>query len=189
MSDPKVTTAHLRRAAAVYCRQSTLIQAERNRESTLRQYDLASRAAALGWPRSAIRVIDADLGVSGSGLAARAGFAELTEQIALGQVGVVLALEVSRLARSSAEWYRLLDLCGITDTLIADEASVYHPGMFDDRLLLGLKGTMAESELQGAARPDARRAAEQGRPRGAADPAAGRAGVGRGARADPAAPR
>ncbi|HET9968601.1 MAG TPA: recombinase family protein [Streptosporangiaceae bacterium] len=148
MSDPKVTAAHLRRAAAVYCRQSTLVQVERNRESTLRQYDLASRAGALGWPRSAVRVIDADLGVSGSGLAARAGFTELTEQIALGQVGVVLALEVSRLARSSAEWYRLLDLCGITDTLIADETSVYHPGMFDDRLILGLKGTMAESELQ-----------------------------------------
>jgi DNA invertase Pin-like site-specific DNA recombinase len=114
----------------------------------LRQYDLVSRAAALGWPRPAVRVIDADLGVSGSGLAARAGFTELTEQIALGQVGVVLALEVSRLARSSAEWYRLLDLCGITDTLIADESSVYHPGMFDDRLLLGLKGTMSEAELQ-----------------------------------------
>jgi DNA invertase Pin-like site-specific DNA recombinase/transposase-like protein len=148
VSDPKVTAAHLRRAAAVYCRQSTLIQVERNRESTLRQYDLVSRAAALGWPRPAVRVIDADLGVSGSGLAARAGFTELTEQIALGQVGVVLALEVSRLARSSAEWYRLLDLCGITDTLIADESSVYHPGMFDDRLLLGLKGTMSEAELQ-----------------------------------------
>ena len=148
MSDPKVTAAHLRRAAAVYCRQSTLIQVERNRESTLRQYDLVSRAGALGWPRSAVRVIDADLGVSGSGLAARAGFTGLTGQIALGQVGVVLALEVSRLARSSAGWYRLLDLCGITDTLIADEASVYHPGMFDDRLLLGLKGTMAEAELQ-----------------------------------------
>jgi DNA invertase Pin-like site-specific DNA recombinase len=148
VSDPKVTAVHLRRAAAVYCRQSTVIQVERNRESALRQYDLVSRAGALGWPRGAIRVIDADLGVSGSGLAARAGFTELTEQIALGQVGVVLALEVSRLARSSAEWYRLLDLCGITDTLIADEASVYHPGMFDDRLLLGLKGTMSEAELQ-----------------------------------------
>jgi DNA invertase Pin-like site-specific DNA recombinase len=138
VSDPKVTAAHLCRAAAVYCRQSTLIQVERNRESTLRQYDLVNRAAGLGWPRPAVRVIDADLGVSGSGRAARAGFAELTEQIALGQVGVVLALEVSRLARSSAEWYRLLDLCGITNTLIADESSVYHPGMFDDRLLLGL---------------------------------------------------
>ena len=148
MSDQKVTAGHLRRAALVYCRQSTLIQVQRNRESTLRQYDLVSRAAALGWPRAAVRVIDADLGVSGAGLAARAGFTELTEQIALGQVGVVLALEVSRLARSSAEWYRLLDLCGITDTLIADESSVYHPGMFDDRLLLGLKGTMSEAELQ-----------------------------------------
>jgi DNA invertase Pin-like site-specific DNA recombinase/transposase-like protein len=148
VSDPKVTAAHLRRAAAVYCRQSTLIQVERNRESTLRQYDLVSRAGALGWPRSAVRVIDADLGVSGSGLATRAGFTELTEQIGPGQVGVVLALEVSRLARSSAEWHRLLDLCGITDTLIADEASVYHPGRFDDRLLLGLKGTMSEAELQ-----------------------------------------
>jgi DNA invertase Pin-like site-specific DNA recombinase/transposase-like protein len=148
VSDQKVTAGHLRRAALVYCRQSTLIQVQRNRESTLRQYDLVSRAAALGWPRAAVRVIDADLGVSGAGLAARAGFTELTEQIALGQVGVVLALEVSRLARSSAEWYRLLDLCGITDTLIADESSVYHPGMFDDRLLLGLKGTMSEAELQ-----------------------------------------
>jgi DNA invertase Pin-like site-specific DNA recombinase len=148
VSDQKVTAGHLRRAAIVYCRQSTLIQVQRNRESTLRQYDLVSRAAALGWPRAAVRVIDADLGVSGAGLAARAGFTELTEQIALGQVGVVLALEVSRLARSSAEWYRLLDLCGITDTLIADESSVYHPGMFDDRLLLGLKGTMSEAELQ-----------------------------------------
>ena len=126
MNDPKVTSAHLARAAVVYCRQSTLIQVERNRESTLRQYDLAGRAAELGWPRLAIRVIDADLGVSGSGLAARAGFTELTEQIALGQVGVVLALEVSRLARSSAEWYRLLDLCGITDTLIANPMS-HHP--------------------------------------------------------------
>jgi DNA invertase Pin-like site-specific DNA recombinase len=148
VSDPKVTAARLRRAAAVCCRQSTLVQAERNRESTLRQYGLVSRAGAPGWPRGAVRVIDADLGVSGPGLAARAGFTELTGQIALGQVGVVLALEVSRLVRSPAERYRLLDLCGITDTLIAGETSVYHPGMFDDRLILGLKGTMAESELQ-----------------------------------------
>ena len=90
MSDQKVTAGHLRRAALVYCRQSTLIQVQRNRGSTSRQYDLVSRAAALGWPRAAVRVIDADLGVSGAGLAARAGFTEPTEQIALGQVGVVL---------------------------------------------------------------------------------------------------
>jgi excisionase family DNA binding protein len=148
VSDSKITSAHLRRSAVIYVRQSTLIQVERNRESTARQYDLTSRAAALGWPRPAVHVIDTDLGVSGSGSVARSGFAELTEQIALGQVGIVLALEVSRLARSSTDWYRLLDLAGITDTLIADADGVYHPGVFDDRLLLGLKGTMSEAELQ-----------------------------------------
>jgi excisionase family DNA binding protein len=148
MNEEKVTAAHLRRAAVVYVRQSTLIQVEHNRESTLRQYDLAGRAAALGWPRSAVTVTDADLGITGSGKAARAGFASLTEQVALGRAGIVLSLEVSRLARSNADWYRLLDLAGITDTLIADADTVYHPGMFDDRLLLGLKGTMAEAELQ-----------------------------------------
>jgi excisionase family DNA binding protein len=148
VSDPKVTTAHLRRSAAIYVRQSTLLQVEHNRESTLRQYDLAERAVALGWPRPAIVVIDADLGVSGSGRVARSGFASLIEQIALGQIGIVLALEASRLARNNAEWYRLLDLAAITDTLIGDGDSVYHPGMFDDRLLLGLKGTMSEAELQ-----------------------------------------
>ena len=148
MNDSKITPAHLRRNAVIYVRQSTLIQVERNRESTARQYDLAGRAAALGWPRPAIHVIDTDLGVSGSGSVARSGFATLTEQIALGQVGIVLALEVSRLARSSTEWYRLLDLAGITDTLIGDADAVYHPGVFDDRLLLGLKGTMSEAELQ-----------------------------------------
>ena len=109
----------------------------------MRQYDLVSRAAALGWPAPAVTVIDADLGVSGSGKAARSGFTTLTEQVALGQVGIVLSLEVSRLARNNTDWYRLLDLAGITDTLIADADSVYHPGMFDDRLLLGLKGTMS----------------------------------------------
>jgi DNA invertase Pin-like site-specific DNA recombinase len=147
VSDPKVTAAHLRRSAVIYVRQSTLIQVEHNRESTMRQYDLVSRAGALGWPAAAITVIDADLGISGSGKAARAGFATLTEQVALGQVGLVLSLEVSRLARNNTDWYRLLDLAGITDTLIADADGVYHPGMFDDRLLLGLKGTMSEAEL------------------------------------------
>ena len=101
------TSGHPKRTA-VYCRQSTLIQVERNRESTLRQYDLVSRAAALGWPPAAVRVVDADLGVSGSGLAARAGFTGLTEQIALGQVGVVLALEVSRRKHSPPDTGRLV---------------------------------------------------------------------------------
>ncbi|MCK9905189.1 recombinase family protein [Frankia sp. Cpl3] len=143
----KVTGSQLRRGAVVYLRQSTLAQVERNRESTARQYDLVERAVALGWPRVRVGVIDADLGVSGASTAGRSGFAELTRQVALGDVGIVLALEVSRLARNNADWYRLLDLAGMTDTLIADADGVYHPGMFNDRMLLGLKGTMSEAEL------------------------------------------
>ena len=147
MSESKVTTEHLRRAAVVYVRQSTVAQISRNRESTTRQYDLVARAAELGWPRSAVRVIDDDLGVSGASTTDRSGFAELAAQVGLGQVGIVLALEVSRLARNNADWYRLLDLAGMTDTLIADADGVYHPGLFNDRMLLGMKGTMSEAEL------------------------------------------
>ncbi|HEX5407621.1 MAG TPA: recombinase family protein [Pseudonocardiaceae bacterium] len=147
MSDFKVTASHLRRIAVIYVRQSTLTQVDRNKESTARQYDLVSRAQALGWPRSAVTVIDEDLGVSGASTAGRSGFAELAVQVGLGQIGIVLSLESSRLARNNADWYRLLDLAGMTDTLIADADGVYHPAMFNDRLLLGLKGTMAESEL------------------------------------------
>lgn len=147
MSERKVTGSHLRREAVVYVRQSTLVQVDRNRESTARQYDLTARAVQLGWPHSAVRVIDDDLGLSGATAAGRSGFAELTTQVALGQVGIVLALEVSRLARSNADWYRLSDLAGMTDTLIADADGIYHPGLFNDRLLLGMKGTMSEAEL------------------------------------------
>src|SRR3954447_10137402 len=147
MSDPQVTPSQLRRSAVVYVRQSTLAQVERNRESTARQYDLVARAERLGWPRSAVRVIDDDLGVSGSSTTGRSGFAELAAQVGLGQVGIVLALEVSRLARNNADWYRLLDLAGMTDTLIADADGIYHPGLFNDRMLLGMKGTMSECEL------------------------------------------
>ena len=143
----KIATTHLRRAAVVYVRQSSASQLERNRESTDRQYALIERAVSLGWPRGAVRVIDADLGVSGSRGSVRSGFSELTSMVALGQVGIVLALEVSRLARSNTDWYRLLDLAGLTDTLLADTDGVYHPGLFNDRLTLGLKGTMAEAEL------------------------------------------
>jgi len=143
----KVAATHLRRAAVVYVRQSSVSQLERNRESTDRQYALVERAVALGWPRDSVRVIDADLGISGSRGTVRSGFAELTSMVALGQVGIVLALEVSRLARSNTDWYRLLDLAGLTDTLLADTDGVYHPGLFNDRLTLGLKGTMAEAEL------------------------------------------
>src|SRR5229473_3302473 len=148
MSDPGLITAsHRARAALIYVRQSTLAQVERNRESTTRQYDLAERAAQLGWPRSAIRVIDAGLGITGSVLGQRDGFESLAAEVALGQVGIILALEVSRLARDNAAWYRLLDLAGACDTLVADADGLYHPGLFNDRLVLGMKGLMSEAEL------------------------------------------
>jgi len=143
----KITSDHLRRRAVVYVRQSSTTQVEHNRESTARQYQLAERAVTLGWTRDQVSVIDEDLGVSGSGLAERTGFARMTAEVALGQVGIVLGLEVSRLARNNADWYRLLDLCGVTHTLIGDTDGIYHPGLFNDRLVLGLKGTMSEAEL------------------------------------------
>jgi DNA invertase Pin-like site-specific DNA recombinase len=142
----KITPSHRARLAVVYIRQSTSAQVESNRESTARQYQLQAFAAELGWPAAQIRVIDQDLGLSGSGLNTRSGFAELAAEVALGHVGIVLALEVSRLARNNADWYRLLDLCGTTDTLIGDADGLYHPGLFNDRLVLGLKGTMSEAE-------------------------------------------
>ena len=143
----KITTDHLRRSAVVYVRQSSSTQVENNRESTARQYHLAERAVELGWPREQVKILDEDLGVSGSGLTDRAGFARMIADVALGQVGIVLGLEVSRLARNNADWYRLLDLCGVTNTLIGDADGIYHPGLFNDRLVLGLKGTMSEAEL------------------------------------------
>src|SRR5215218_4059146 len=138
-----LTAAHLRRAAVVYVRQSSPSQLERNTESTQRQYALVTRAVELGFAREAVVVIDEDLGVSGSGVAERSGFARLTAEVALGRVGLVLGLEVSRLARNNADWYRLLDLCALTDTLIGDGDGLYHPRAFNDRLVLGLKGTMS----------------------------------------------
>ena len=143
----KVSLAHLRRRACVYVRQSTGAQVEHNRESTDRQYRLVERAVSLGWRSDQVTVIDEDLGVSGGGLVERVGFARLTSDVGLGHVGIVLGLEVSRLARNNADWYRLLDLCGVTDTLIGDADGIYHPGLFNDRLVLGLKGTMSEAEL------------------------------------------
>jgi DNA invertase Pin-like site-specific DNA recombinase len=143
----KLSRTQLRRTAIVYIRQSSAAQLERNRESTDRQYALVERAVALGWTRDAVRVIDADLGLSGASTTGRSGFGELTEAVALGQVGIVLALEVSRLARNNTDWYRLLDLAGMTNTLLGDGDGLYHPAMFNDRMLLGLKGTMSEAEL------------------------------------------
>ena len=141
----KITVSHRRRSAAIYVRQSTLAQVERNKESTARQYDLVARARQLGWPATAIRVIDGDLGVSGSVLGHRDAFDGLVAEVALGQVGIILALEVSRLVRDNAAWYRLLDLAGACDTLVADADGIYHPGLFNDRLILGLKGIMSEA--------------------------------------------
>ncbi len=141
----KITASHLSRAAVIYVRQSTLAQVERNTESTARQYDLAARARRLGWPASQVRVVDGDLGVSGSVTGQRDGFEGLVAEVALGQVGIVLALEVSRLARDNAAWYRLLDLAGVCDTLVCDGDGIYHPALFNDRLLLGMKGLMSEA--------------------------------------------
>jgi DNA invertase Pin-like site-specific DNA recombinase len=142
----KVKATHLQRAAYVYLRQSSPHQVEHNRESTERQYALVSKATNLGWPPQQIVVIDEDLGLSGTGIVERNGFARLAAEVALGHVGIVLGLEVSRLARNNADWYRLLDLCGLTDTLIADTDGIYHPALINDRLLLGLKGAMSEAE-------------------------------------------
>jgi DNA invertase Pin-like site-specific DNA recombinase len=148
MSDNlKIQDTHRRRWAYVYIRQSSAAQVLVNRESTQRQYQLTERAAQLGWSQEQIQVIDEDLAHTGSGVVTRHGFAQMTQQVALGQVGLVLCLEASRLARNNAEWYRLLELCAVTDTLIGDLDGLYHPGLFNDRLLLGLKGTMAEAEL------------------------------------------
>jgi DNA invertase Pin-like site-specific DNA recombinase len=143
----KVKLTHTRRTAFVYIRQSSPQQVENNRESTARQYALVEKACELGWAREQVTVVDEDLGLSGSGIVKRSGFARMTAEVALGHVGIVLGLEVSRLARNNADWYRLLDLCGMTDTLIGDSDGIYHPAAFNDRLILGLKGTMSEAEL------------------------------------------
>jgi DNA invertase Pin-like site-specific DNA recombinase len=143
----KIQPAHTQRAAFVYIRQSSPSQVENNRESTARQYALVHRAQQLGWSAEQITVIDQDLGISGATTLNRSGFTRMISEVALGRVGIVLGLEVSRLARNNADWYRLLDLCGMTDTLIGDSDGLYHPALFNDRLVLGLKGTMSEAEL------------------------------------------
>ena len=139
MTDPsKVKPAHTQRTALVYIRQSSPSQVEHNRESTARQYALVERARQFGWATDQVVIIDEDLGISGSTTDKRSGFTRMTTEVALGRVGLILALEVSRLARNNADWYRLLELCGLTDTLIGDNDGIYHPALFNDRLLLGL---------------------------------------------------
>jgi DNA invertase Pin-like site-specific DNA recombinase len=143
----KVSAEHRRRQAYLYVRQSSLKQVYEHRESTARQYDLRRRAEALGWAADQIVVIDEDQGLSGASSAERSGFQHLVAEVGLGRVGLVMGLEVSRLARSSTDWHRLLEICALADTLILDEDGIYDPGHFNDRLLLGLKGTMSEAEL------------------------------------------
>jgi DNA invertase Pin-like site-specific DNA recombinase len=142
----KVAATHLARRAFLYVRQSTLRQVAENQESTRRQYALRERATALGWTAEQIVVIDCDLGLSGA-TAEREGFQRLVAEVGMGHAGIVLGLEVSRLARNSTDWHRLLEICALTETLILDEDGLYDPTHYNDRLLLGLKGTISEAEL------------------------------------------
>jgi DNA invertase Pin-like site-specific DNA recombinase len=142
-----VTADHLKRNAYLYVRQSTIRQVFENTESTKRQYALRQRAVALGWPQERIIVIDDDQGQSGASATNRKGFQQLVAEVGMGQAGIVLGLEVSRLARNNSDWHRLLEICGLSQTLILDEDGIYDPMQFNDRLLLGLKGTMSEAEL------------------------------------------
>jgi len=143
----KVTPRHLKRAALLYVRQSTMRQVFENTESTKRQYALRDRAVALGWPRDEIVVVDGDLGHTATAAGDREGFERVVTEVGMGRVGMVLGLEVSRLARNSSDWHRLLEICALTETLILDEDGVYDPAHFNDRLLLGLKGQMSEAEI------------------------------------------
>ncbi|MGE4150615.1 MAG: recombinase family protein [Hyphomicrobiaceae bacterium] len=143
----KLARSHLERRACVYVRQSTAMQVHEHVESTKRQYALVERAAALGWSRADVDVIDEDQGKSGSTADARAGFTRLAEAVGHGEIGAILAVEVSRLARSSMDWQRLLSLCAVTGVVVIDEQGIYDPGDHDDRMLLDLKGTMSEAEL------------------------------------------
>jgi DNA invertase Pin-like site-specific DNA recombinase len=142
-----ITQQHHSRPAYIYIRQSTLAQVRHHQESTERQYALKDKALALGWPETAIRTLDRDLGQSGAQMAGREDFKTLVADVSMGQVGAVFALEVSRLARSNLDWHRLLELCALTHTLVIDADGCYDPGDFNDGLLLGLKGTMAQAEL------------------------------------------
>src|ERR1700678_511779 len=160
----KVQPYHLERRAYLYVRQSSMRQVIENVESTKRQYALRSRAIALGWRDDAIVVVDCDQGESGASAAWREGFQHLVAEVSMGRAGIVMGLEVSRLARNNADWHRLLEICALADTLILDEDGIYDPTSFNDRLLLGLKGAMSEAELhvlkarlQGGIRNKARR--------------------------------
>jgi DNA invertase Pin-like site-specific DNA recombinase len=147
MTMTKIQNTHCERTAFVYVRQSTPLQVIEHRESTERQYHLRDRAIELGWPPSRVEVIDEDQGRSGSSATHRTGFQRLASEVGLGKVGIVFMLEASRLARNNSDWHRLIEICGVSGTLIADESAVYNPREPNDRLLLGVKGTLSEAEL------------------------------------------
>lgn len=140
MASHKVQAEHLDRQALIYVRQSTLAQVLENTGSQARQYDLAQRAVELGWPPERVVVIDQDQGCSGATAIGRKGFETLMAEVGLGHVGAVFSLEASRLARSCSDWYRLIEICALTNTLVVDEEGVYDPGLYNDRLLLGIQG-------------------------------------------------
>jgi DNA invertase Pin-like site-specific DNA recombinase len=146
MKDGKIQGYHRDRLAVVYVRQSTVQQISRHRESTRLQYGLVERALALGWPRERVLVIDEDQGLSGRSAEGRFGFQRLVAEVGLNHVGMVLGIEMSRLARSYREWYQLLEGCGVFGTLIGDLDGIYDPSDYNDRLLLGLKGQMSAAE-------------------------------------------
>jgi DNA invertase Pin-like site-specific DNA recombinase len=143
----KIWSEHLERQALIYVRQSTLVQVRENLGSQARQYDLVRRALDLGWSQAQIVVIDQDQGRSGASAEGRDGFQQLVAEVGMGHAGAVFSLEASRLARSCVDWYRLLEICALSQTLVVDEESVYDPCAYNDRLLLGFKGTMSEAEL------------------------------------------
>lgn len=147
LTSAKIRADHLDRQVLIYVRQSTFMQVRHNTGSTARQYDLRQRALELGWSTAQIVIIDQDQGRSGASTAGREGFQFLVAEVGLGHAGAVFSLEASRLARSSSDWYRLIEICALTNTLVVDEEGVYDPGQYNDRLLLGFKGTMSEAEL------------------------------------------
>src|SRR5437762_4176609 len=145
--NPKISEQQKSKPAYIYVRQSTLAQVRHHQESTERQYALRQKALELGWSEPSTRILDRDLGISGAHTTGRTDFKTLVADVSMGQVGAVFALEASRLARSNADWHRLLELCALTRTLVIDEDGCYDPADFNDGLLLGLKGTMSQAEL------------------------------------------
>src|SRR5215468_12346732 len=147
LPSPKIRPWHLQRKAIVYIRQSTPQQVLEHRESADRQYSLVHRAAALGWPQDGVEVVDEDQGRSGQTVEGRLGFQYLLAEISLDHVGIIFGVEMSRLARSNKDWHQLLELCALFHTLIADLDGIYDPAQYNDRLLLGVKGTMSAAEV------------------------------------------